>query len=67
MDSLLSIVQMPGGIPVATTAIGNAGAKNAAILAVQMMALADEALAQKLVEFKKNQAAKVLEDSYLTV
>ncbi len=67
MDSLLSIVQMPGGIPVATTAIGNAGAKNAAILAVQMMALADETLAQKLVEFKKNQAAKVLEDSYLTV
>ena len=67
LDSLLSIVQMPGGIPVATTAIGNAGAKNAAILAVQMMALADEALAQKLVEFKKNQAAKVLEDSYLTI
>lgn len=67
MDSLLSIVQMPGGIPVATTAIGNAGAKNAAILAVQMMALADEALAEKLVEFKKKQAEKVLADSYLEI
>ena len=62
MDSLLSIVQMPGGIPVATTAIGNAGAKNAAILAVQMMALADEALAEKLVDFEK-----VLADSYLEI
>ena len=67
MDSLLSIVQMPGGIPVATTAIGNAGAKNAAILAVQMMALADEALAEKLVDFKKKQAEKVLSDSYLEI
>ena len=67
MDSLLSIVQMPGGIPVATTAIGNAGAKNAAILAVQMMALADEALAEKLVDFKKKQAEKVLADSYLEI
>ena len=48
MDSLLSTVQMPGGIPVATVAIGKAGAKNAAILAVQMLALSDEALAKKL-------------------
>ncbi len=65
LDSLLSIVQMPGGIPVATTAIGNAGAKNAAILAVQMMALSDEILAEKLSEFKKKQAENVLAGSYL--
>lgn len=65
LDSLLSIVQMPGGIPVATTAIGNAGAKNAAILAVQMMALGDEVLSQKIADFKKKQAETVLADSYL--
>lgn len=65
LDSLLSIVQMPGGIPVATTAIGNAGAKNAAVLAVQMMALSDEGLAQKVADFKKKQAENVLKDSYL--
>ena len=67
LDSLLSIVQMPGGIPVATTAIGNAGAKNAAILAVQMMALSDDCLAEKMVMFKKQQAEKVLADSYLDI
>jgi len=60
MDSLLSTVQMPKGVPVATVAIGKAGAINAAILAVQMMALADEELAAKLVEYKKNMAAEVL-------
>lgn len=65
LDSLLSIVQMPGGIPVATTAIGNAGAKNAGILAVQMMALKDESLAKKLVEFKEKQRASVMENSYV--
>lgn len=64
MDSLLSIVQMPQGVPVATTAIGNAGAKNAAILAVQIMALSDEVLAAKLTNFKKAQAEKVLADSH---
>ena len=64
LDSLLSIVQMPGGIPVATTAIGNAGAKNAGILAVQMMALKDESLAAKLVEFKEKQWLLVMENSY---
>ena len=53
MDSLLSTVQMPSGIPVATMAIGEAGAKNAAILAVQILALSDEELKQKLEEFKK--------------
>jgi len=67
LDSLLSIVQMPGGIPVATTAIGSAGAKNAAILAVQMMALADDALAEKLEQFKKRQAENVMKDSYLEI
>ena len=65
LDSLLSIVQMPGGIPVATTAIGKAGAKNAAILAAQMIGLADPAMMKKVEEFKKAQAEKVLANSYL--
>ena len=60
MDSLLSTVQMPKGVPVATVAIGKAGAINAGILAVQMMAIGDADLAAKLVEFKKNMAAEVL-------
>ena len=53
MDSLLSIVQMPSGIPVATMAIGEAGSKNAAILAIQILALSDEKLKNKLEEFKE--------------
>ena len=53
LDSLLSIVQMPSGIPVATMAIGEAGAKNAAILAIQILALSDEKLRSRLEEFKK--------------
>ena len=57
MDCLLSMVQMPTGIPVATVAIG--GAKNAAILAVEILALADPALAQKLVDYRKEQAEKI--------
>jgi phosphoribosylaminoimidazole carboxylase PurE protein len=60
MDSLLSTVQMPKGVPVATVAIGKAGAINAAILAVQIMALSDEELAAKMVEYKKNMTADVL-------
>ena len=52
-DSLLSTVQMPAGIPVATVAVGKAGARNAGILAAQIMALSDSALAKRLVEFKK--------------
>jgi len=48
LDSLLSIVQMPGGVPVATTAIGNAGATNAGLLAVEILAINDEFLAEKL-------------------
>ncbi|MGX8833341.1 5-(carboxyamino)imidazole ribonucleotide mutase [Amedibacillus sp. YH-ame10] len=67
MDSLLSTVQMPGGIPVATVAIGKAGAKNAAILAAQMIALFDEDMANKMVEFKKSMADKVVADSVIEV
>ncbi len=59
MDALLSTVQMPPGIPVATVSIGKSGARNAAILAVQMMALADDALAAKLAAFKAEMAAQV--------
>jgi phosphoribosylaminoimidazole carboxylase PurE protein len=61
VDALLSTVQMPPGVPVATMAIGRAGAKNAAIFAVQILALTDKALAGKLVEFKKTQKKKVIE------
>ncbi len=59
LDSLLSTVQMPPGVPVATVAIGKAGAKNAAILAVQILALADPALREKLHQFKREQEEKV--------
>ena len=61
MDALLSTVQMPPGVPVATVAIGKSGAKNAAILAVQILALADPALRAELVEFKKKQEQKARE------
>jgi len=61
LDALLSTVQMPPGVPVATMGIGKAGAKNAAILAVQILALSDKALADKLAEFKKAQEKKVIE------
>ncbi|MFZ5759050.1 MAG: phosphoribosylamine--glycine ligase [Thermodesulfobacteriota bacterium] len=60
-DSLLSTVQMPPGIPVATMAIGKAGAKNAAILATQILAVADEALMEKMVAFKAKMAREVEE------
>jgi 5-(carboxyamino)imidazole ribonucleotide mutase len=56
VDALYSIVQMPVGIPVATVAIGAAGAKNAAILAAEILALNNGAIKQKLVEFRKNGA-----------
>ena len=59
-DSLLSIVQMPKGIPVSTFAIGEAGAANAALAAVSMLATTDEALAEKLLTFRMNQTEKVL-------
>ena len=59
MDALLSTVQMPPGIPVATMAIGKPGARNAGILAVQILALADAALAKKFEAYKQDMAAKV--------
>ncbi len=59
MDSLLSIVQMPGGIPVGTLAIGDAGARNAALLAASILALSDEALAKRLDDFRAAQTASV--------
>lgn len=55
VDSLLSIAQMPGGIPVGTLAIGDAGAKNAALLAAQILALHDPVLRQKLHQFRAEQ------------
>jgi 5-(carboxyamino)imidazole ribonucleotide mutase len=60
VDSLLSIVQMPAGIPVATFAIGEAGAKNAALSAVSILALEDANLREKLIQFRKNQTEQVL-------
>lgn len=60
LDSLLSIVQMPGGVPVATFAIGDAGAKNAGLFAVAMLARHDAGLARKLDEFRQRQTEKVL-------
>lgn len=56
VDALYSIVQMPSGIPVATVAIGSAGAKNAAVLAAEILALSDTAIRQKLQEFRRNGA-----------
>ena len=59
LDALLATVQMPGGIPVATVALGKAGAKNAAMLAIQILALSDEDLQAKLVENKREMSEKV--------
>jgi phosphoribosylaminoimidazole carboxylase PurE protein len=61
MDALLSTIQMPPGVPVACVAVGKAGARNAAVLAVQILALTDKKLGKKLAEFKKAQAKKVIE------
>ncbi|RZJ16331.1 MAG: 5-(carboxyamino)imidazole ribonucleotide mutase [Brevundimonas sp.] len=61
LDSLLSIVQMPGGVPVATLAIGEAGAANAGILAAQILALSDPALADRLSAFRVAQTEAVAE------
>jgi 5-(carboxyamino)imidazole ribonucleotide mutase len=62
LDSLLSIAQMPAGIPVGCLAIGEAGAKNAALLAVSILALSDKNLAKKLAEFRKKQTMSVAMD-----
>ncbi len=65
LDSLLSIVQMPKGIPVGTLAIGSAGAINAALLAAAILALSDSALDQRLRGYRKNQTQAVLADQIL--
>src|SRR5882672_970389 len=61
LDALLATVQMPGGVPVATVAIGKPGAQNAAILAAQILAIADPALRTRLRKHKEDMAAKVIE------
>jgi 5-(carboxyamino)imidazole ribonucleotide mutase len=63
LDSLLSIAQMPAGVPVGTMAIGEAGATNAALLAAAMLATTDADLAKTLDQYRKNQTDKVLADS----
>ena len=59
LDSLLSIAQMPAGVPVATLAIGEAGARNAGLLAAQILALSDPALAERVAAFRASQTAQV--------
>jgi len=63
MDSLLSTVQMPGGIPVATVGIGSAGAKNAALLALEILALNNDTLLQKLKEYRQQMQTKINADN----
>jgi 5-(carboxyamino)imidazole ribonucleotide mutase len=63
LDSLLSIVQMPGGIPVGTLAIGKAGAKNAALLAIAIVGNTHPEYRKKLEQFRQNQTDKVLKDT----
>ncbi|OCA88585.1 5-(carboxyamino)imidazole ribonucleotide mutase [Bacillus sp. FJAT-27225] len=63
LDSLLSIVQMPAGVPVATVAIGESGAKNAGILAAQILALKDDGLAERIEEMRKTAENAALESS----
>jgi 5-(carboxyamino)imidazole ribonucleotide mutase len=65
LDSLLSIVQMPGGIPVATLAIGTAGAKNAGLLAARILSLADSELRERLRAWAKTQTQAVMDDNVL--
>ncbi len=65
LDSLLSIAQMPGGIPVATMSIGNSGAKNAGIFAARILALSDDAIRQRLGVFVQQQTDAVLESAEL--
>ena len=60
LDALLSTVQMPGGVPVATVAIGKAGARNAALLAVEILALTDPQLRRRLLAYRARQTAQVL-------
>lgn len=67
MDSLLSIVQMPSGVPVATLAIGNSGAKNAAVLALTILGSFDSKYHDRLVAYKKEMKEKVLADTVLDI
>jgi 5-(carboxyamino)imidazole ribonucleotide mutase len=67
LDSLLSIVQMPGGVPVGTLAIGSAGARNAGLLAVRILATNDGSLNQQLHQFHQQQTDAVLNDSELSL
>ena len=66
VDSLLSIVQMPAGIPVGTLAIGTAGAANAALLSIGILALGDEALRERLIAYRAEQTARVLREGLET-
>jgi len=65
MDALLSTVQMPPGVPVAAMAVGKAGAKNAALFALRIIALRDKGIVEKLAQFKEQQRRKIL-DTKLT-
>lgn len=65
LDSLLSIVQMPGGVPVGTLAIGSSGAKNAALLAARILANEDESVRQSLCQFTEHQSKTVLDNNQL--
>lgn len=65
VDSLLSIVQMPRGVAVGTLAIGSAGAFNAALLAIQILALTDADLMQRLIDYRTRQTQQVLENSQM--
>ncbi|MDR1696209.1 MAG: 5-(carboxyamino)imidazole ribonucleotide mutase [Endomicrobium sp.] len=62
MDSLFAIVQMPKGVPVATVAVGKAGAINAAVLAAQIIAVSDNSLKEKLIQYKNKQAEAVIKE-----
>lgn len=64
LDSILSTVQMPGGIPVATMAIGKAGAKNAALMAIEILALTDRSLKKKLIQYRKRMEKKLEEKDH---
>lgn len=64
IDSLLSIVQMPAGVPVGTLAIGTAGAKNAGLLAAAILGLQDPAVAERLRQFRESHTARILESDF---
>ncbi|MDO7785881.1 5-(carboxyamino)imidazole ribonucleotide mutase [Desulforamulus aquiferis] len=66
LDALLSIVQMPGGVPVATVAIGASGAKNAGLLAAQILAISDQELQKRLKVRREDMAQQVMEDGELS-